>query len=82
MSRIKRLSLVQSIMACAVAATLLAGTPGSMVGQPETPGCDQFSNALGTFHAFVGGACYQGAPNAKHTNWQNGYCHEWHYTCS
>ena len=45
-------------------------------------GCDESSLWTGTFHRFSGGgACYLGSPDSVHGDWQNGYCHQYHYTC-
>lgn len=50
--------------------------------QPENGFCNEYSDAIGTFHAFQSpGACYQGAPNGVHGDYQLGYCHQYHYTC-
>lgn len=54
-----------------------------ILAEPEGPGlCSETSNYIGTFHAFGhGGACYQGAPNGTHTDYQDGYCFQYHLTC-
>lgn len=60
---------------------LLGGVSAARAETSNGSRCDEWSNMLGTFHQFGGGACYQGAPNGAHTNAQKGYCSQFHYTC-
>ncbi len=67
-----------------IAAGLILALAGftAVSAEESQGGCDEFTNALGTFHAFTGGACYQGRPNAVHGSWQNGYCGQYHCICT
>ena len=65
-----------------VAVVLSALAPSPAVSEEQGVGCDeQTMHTNETVHAFVGGACYLGYPNARHTNWQSGYCGNWHQPC-
>jgi len=59
-------------------------SPARVTLQPENcSGCGEGDDGSGTIaHRFMGGIYLQGAPNAIHTNWQAGYCLNWHYWCS
>ncbi len=71
----RRVALLVALIGLAI------GIPSSSRAEESLPGCDEFTNMLGSFHGFTGGACYQGAPNAKHSDYQSGYCHTFHFDC-
>ncbi len=45
--------------------------------------CGETTDKTGSIvHRFgLSGVCYQGAPNSVHDDWQDGYCHTYHYDC-
>ncbi len=75
--------VLRSIRAMSLIA-IFVGLSASQAHSEQSNGdrCSEGNNIFGQAeHAFGGGACYQGAPNGAHTNWQTGYCHTYHYDC-
>lgn len=72
----------QLVAACSVALLLGSGT-AAVAEDSGGDRCKEDTLSTGNFHRFGStGACYKGAPNSVHDDWQDGLCHEWHYTCS
>ncbi len=82
MSRIRKFPWYLGLVLVVLLAYSTIGAPNASGEESNGTKCNEFTNSLGTFHSFGGGACYEGAPNSAHANNQVGYCHQYHYSCS